>query len=274
MTDSLRTEGGRSVLRMQRRLAHPPERVWRALTEPGQLAAWFPCEAAPELRVGGVVRFGFGGDGTVTDLDPPRLLAYTWDTDHLRWELHADGEGTLLRLVHTFDDRAGAASFATGWHTCLLGLDQLLAGRPVRADGEIDHVALHDRYVADFGLDAGIPRDTDEGWEVRFERQLTRPAEEVWAALTEGAAVRVGAAVPPPFGQGVVTAVRPPAMVEHDGQGGGEPAGRVRWELVPGTGHGARLVLTHTGPAGAERERERALAAGAERIAVLVGLLA
>lgn len=271
--DSLRTEGGRSVLRMQRRLAHPPQRIWRALTEPGQLAAWFPCEAAPELRVGGVVRFGFGGDGTVTDLDPPRLLAYTWESDHLRWELRADGDGTLLILVHTFDDRAGAASFATGWHTCLLGLDQLLAGRPVRPDDAVDHVAMHDRYVADFGLDAGVSRVGDEGWEVRFERQLTRPAEEVWTALTGGVAVRVGTVMPPPFGHGVVTAVRAPEMLEHDTQGDDGTAGRIRWELVPGTGHGARLVLTHTGPPDAERERERALTAGAERIAALVGLL-
>jgi uncharacterized protein YndB with AHSA1/START domain len=29
-------------LRFVRRLAHPPERVWRAITEPDELEAWFP----------------------------------------------------------------------------------------------------------------------------------------------------------------------------------------------------------------------------------------
>jgi len=35
-------EQGRSVLRFERLLAHPPERVWRALIEPGELAHWHP----------------------------------------------------------------------------------------------------------------------------------------------------------------------------------------------------------------------------------------
>jgi RimJ/RimL family protein N-acetyltransferase len=29
----------------------------------------------PDLRVGGTVEFGFGANGTVTDLDPPRFRA-------------------------------------------------------------------------------------------------------------------------------------------------------------------------------------------------------
>ena len=33
---------GRSVLRFERLLAHPRERVWRALTEREELEAWHP----------------------------------------------------------------------------------------------------------------------------------------------------------------------------------------------------------------------------------------
>ena len=37
---------GRSRLQFSRALGHPPETVWRALTEPEHLAAWFPTTAS------------------------------------------------------------------------------------------------------------------------------------------------------------------------------------------------------------------------------------
>ena len=45
MTESLQARDGRSVLRMERWLKHPPEKVWRAMTEPDRLADWFPGAA-------------------------------------------------------------------------------------------------------------------------------------------------------------------------------------------------------------------------------------
>lgn len=236
MTTTLGTAGGRSVLRMERRLQRPPEEVWPALVEPERLAAWFPSPATIDLRVGGRVTFGFGGPGTVTDLDPPRLIAFTWETDHLRFELTPDGTGTLLVLVHTFDDRAGAASFAAGWDTCLGVLD----GRP-----EGDHEALHERFLVELGLLEPSVTDGAGGREVRLERQLLHPADRVWPALvavTAGASVRES---------------REPEVLELD-----LPAGRERWELREGTGHGARLVLVRTGA-------EEAAAASARVEAVL-----
>ena len=63
MNEILQTLDGRSVLRMERRLAHPAEKVWRAITEPSHLAAWFPSQVEmPELVVGGKLRFVFGDD--------------------------------------------------------------------------------------------------------------------------------------------------------------------------------------------------------------------
>ena len=37
MNATLRTVDDRAVLRMERRLAHPPEKVWRALTDAGRV---------------------------------------------------------------------------------------------------------------------------------------------------------------------------------------------------------------------------------------------
>jgi uncharacterized protein YndB with AHSA1/START domain len=224
MTQSMHTAaGGRSVLRMERRLAHPPEKVWRAVTEPKRLAEWFPTTVTPQLREGGAVEFGFGAAGTVTDLDEPRLFAFTWGDDHLRWELHPDGDGTRLVLVHTFADRAGAASFAAGWHTCIAALGLALDGRAGEDPG-VDHIALHERYVTEFGLDTPVV----VGDSATIERQLTRPAEDVWKALEAEA----------PAG-----AARDGDVLEYPAPAGG----RLRWDLREGTGHGPRLLLTHEG---------------------------
>ena len=220
MSPTLSTADGRSVLRVERRLRRPPQEVWPALVEPDRLAAWFPSGATIEPRVGGAVVFGFGGDGTVTDLDPPRLIAFTWETDHLRFELTPDGDGSLLVLVHTFDDRAGAASFAAGWESCLDVLDGAPQG---------DHATRHEQLLVELGQLE--PHVAPDGGEVRLERQLLHPADRVWPALlalTAGAPVRE---------------TREPELREVD-----LPAGRERWELREGTGHGARLVLVRTGP--------------------------
>lgn len=247
MTGELRTVDGRSVLRMERRLAHPPERVWGALTESARLADWFPDRISIELRPGGAVTYSEGEPGVVTDLDPPRLIAWTWDSDHLRFELHPDGEGTRLVLTHTFDDRAGAASFAAGWHGCLEALD----GTP-----EGDHEARHEYYLAHLGLLDATVADTAQGWQVRLERQLLFPAERVWPVLVATA-------------DGPVRESREAEVLEHDVDGGG----RARWELRPGTGHGARLLLVRSGPPGTDVERERALAEAPARVGRLLDAL-
>lgn len=245
MSTTLSTADGRSVLRVQRRLRRPPEEVWPALVEPGRLAAWFPGGAAVEQRVGGAVVFGDGGDGVVTDLDPPRLIAFTWETDHLRFELTPDGDGSLLVLLHTFDDRAGAASFAAGWDGCLDVLD----GAP-----EGDHEARHERYLVELDLLEPVVSGTVEDWAVRFERQLLHPADRVWPPLVssvDGAAVRES---------------REPALLELD-----LPTGRERWELGEGTGHGARLVLVRRGSG--ERARDEAAATAAARVEEVLAAL-
>ncbi len=134
---TLEDRGGKPALRFERVLRHGPERVWRALTEPDQEAAWHPTPARFEPRVGGRVVFVEGGhiadmpDGEVTDYDPPRLLGYTWDADgsesnHLRFEIRPHDSGCLLILIHSFEDRLKAARDGAGWHLCLTALAESL----------------------------------------------------------------------------------------------------------------------------------------------------
>lgn len=144
MSGTLHTADGRAMLRFERQLAHPAEKVWKALTEPGQIGRWFPANVTIDLKIGGVVTFDFGEtevevpegielpeeigpmEGKVMELDPPRLLAYTWGNELLRWELRPDDSGCRLVFTHTFDDRSGAARNAAGWHVCLDRLGALL----------------------------------------------------------------------------------------------------------------------------------------------------
>jgi uncharacterized protein YndB with AHSA1/START domain len=141
----LEERDGHPALCFERVLAHQPERIWRALTDPTEQFAWHPTPARFELEVGGRVEYLEGGyrtemgDGEVTACEPPRLLAYTWTTGdpvpkHLRWELAPHDDGCLLTLVQSFDDLGVAADYSTGWHICLDALAERLDG--ARADGE------------------------------------------------------------------------------------------------------------------------------------------
>ncbi|MEV0372387.1 SRPBCC family protein [Streptomyces sp. NPDC050636] len=275
-SDTLTTADGRTALRMERRLAHPPRKVWSAITDPAQIGRWFPSEVTVELVPGGAMTFsmpGAGGPpmtGTVTDADEPRLFAFTWGDDHLSWEITPDGEGSLLTLVHTFGDRFGGASFASGWHLCITALSQLLDGESTAVTPDTGE--LHEAYLEQFDLGHGAVEDTADGLRIRFERQLVRPADAVWAELTKGDEPLPGTPAPEGFTaekipNGPVTEVRAPTALAYRWH----PEGTVRWELGQGTGHGARLVLTQTGPQ--EFDTETALAAWHSRIEHLAARL-
>jgi uncharacterized protein YndB with AHSA1/START domain len=160
---------GRPALRFERVLRHPPERVWRALTDTEEMFAWHPTPARFDPEVGGRAVWDPKGhvpdldDGEVTDYDPPRLLGYTWSKegprpDHLRWELRPHDDGTLLILVHTFEDRLKAARDGAGWHVCLDALAADLDGNPEPPGGDPNVPGPWDRlntsYQSKFGIAA------------------------------------------------------------------------------------------------------------------------
>jgi uncharacterized protein YndB with AHSA1/START domain len=126
---------GRPALRFERRLAHPIERVWRAVTEPDELAHWFPHAFQADMRVGGRVTFGEQMEGQVTELDPPRVFAFTWDEDLLRFELEPATDGCVLLFTHFLTERDRGAMVAAGWTVCFEELDKHLAGQPATAPG-------------------------------------------------------------------------------------------------------------------------------------------
>jgi uncharacterized protein YndB with AHSA1/START domain len=148
------------TLIFERRLPHPVDRVWEAITDPDVLIHWFPCAVDVDLRLGGAMEFTFEQDvlpdgsnsmpGQVTELDPPRVFAFEWGEDHLRFELEPvpGGAGCALRLTVGLGTRDKAARDSAGWHVCVDRLDRVLAGEdgpPVTGVNE-DWRALYDEY--------------------------------------------------------------------------------------------------------------------------------
>jgi uncharacterized protein YndB with AHSA1/START domain len=121
--------GDRPLLRFERFLSRPPSEVWRALTDRDELAGWFPCDiVTDEWSVGASLRFVFRGgeshdlEGTVLECEEPRVLAFTWGDETLRFELREAEGGANLVLVDELD-RPIAARNAAGWEVCLERLE-------------------------------------------------------------------------------------------------------------------------------------------------------
>jgi len=156
---------GRPALRFERRLRHPVVDVWRAVTEPGELVAWFPQAVELDgLTAGARVAFRFAGEdrvadtGRVVDAHPPHLLAFTWFGDILTFELDPLGEdkGTVLRFTDMIAEVSAAARTMAGWHVCLDRLAGHLDGERAKAPDTTAWRALYDGYVAR-GVPHGAP---------------------------------------------------------------------------------------------------------------------
>jgi uncharacterized protein YndB with AHSA1/START domain len=150
---------GRRAIRFTRRYPVPPGEVWAAISEPDRMARWgFRGELEP--RSGGALHFDYGEaggtDGTVIEWNEPSVLEYEWATDtdmpwRVRFELTADGDGTLLTFDHILPD-ASDPSFAAGWHWHLDRLATHLEGSEpadVASDEHFDE--LLERYRARWG---------------------------------------------------------------------------------------------------------------------------
>ncbi|WP_367716858.1 SRPBCC domain-containing protein [Nitratireductor sp. GISD-1A_MAKvit] len=101
MTD---TRGETRSVVVEREIPHPPEKIWRALTQPHLIAEWL-MKNDFEAREGH--RFSLSADWgrvdcTVLVLEPHRALSYAWDTKDLRsvvtWTLTPTTNGTRLRM--------------------------------------------------------------------------------------------------------------------------------------------------------------------------------
>lgn len=169
----IRKDGDLWTLVLVRELRHPPAKVWQALTDPAQLHEWAPFDADRNLGAPGPVKLTTAKAPTplvsassVTRVEAPRLLEYSWGGNEMRWELEPRAGGTLLTLWHNIDRRFIAMG-AAGWHICFDVLARFLAGEAIGriVAGDATKFAgwqrLHAEYAKQFGLEGpNAPRTT------------------------------------------------------------------------------------------------------------------
>jgi uncharacterized protein YndB with AHSA1/START domain len=169
--------GDVSELRYERHLAHPRERVWRALTEDAHLAAWFPTTIEGVRAAGAPLHFSFRQsegepfDGRMLAFDLPELMELRWADDVLRFELAADGDaGCRLSLTVTLAEYGKAARDAAGWHVCLEQLAYSCDGSVPPWPPPERWRAVHPRYVSSLGPEASVLGPPEE-WERARDRR-------------------------------------------------------------------------------------------------------
>lgn len=152
------------VIRFRRLLPGSIEKVWAYLTESEKRAKWL-ASGHTELKSGGRVDFHFKHSdlsardipipdkykdmedchnfiGKVRQVNPPHLLSYTWGEDvegvsEVTFELSPKGDQVELILTHRKLTEAMKVSVASGWHTHLGILEDVLANRSPRGFWEV-----------------------------------------------------------------------------------------------------------------------------------------
>jgi len=123
-------------------LPHPPEKVWRALTDPALLSEWllpaigftlergsaFALQAPPQPEWDGVVHC------RIVDLEPPPRLSYRWVVGEIdtvvTFTLTSTPTGTRLLLIQSGfkeDQRKNWGGARYGWRMMAGKLVDLLA---------------------------------------------------------------------------------------------------------------------------------------------------
>lgn len=121
---------------VERTLPHPPEKVWRALTQPHLIAEWLmKNDFAPVVGH----RFNLSADWgavacEVQTIEPNKTLSYTWDAMGLEsvvtWTLTPTSTGTHLRMEQSGfrpDQQAFYQGAEGGWPRFFAALEQTLA---------------------------------------------------------------------------------------------------------------------------------------------------
>ncbi len=132
----------RSVI-VEREIAHPPEKLWRALTQPHLIEEWLmKNDLAPVVGHRFTLRGEWGGvlDCEILAVEPNKTLSYSWNHQHddpafnlrsvVTVTLTPTSTGTHLRMEQSGfrpdQKQANAGAFA-GWRTFFANLEQVLA---------------------------------------------------------------------------------------------------------------------------------------------------
>ena len=127
---------------VEREFPHPPEKLWRALTQPHLIQEWlmrsdFAPVVGHRFRMSG----DWGGvlDCEVLEIEPNERLSYTWNFAHedpafdlesvVTFTLSPTGSGTRLRMEQTGfrpEQKQASGGARIGWQKFFGKLEQLL----------------------------------------------------------------------------------------------------------------------------------------------------
>jgi uncharacterized protein YndB with AHSA1/START domain len=128
---------------VERELPHPPQKIWRALTQPHLIAEWLmQNDFLPVVGHHFKLRGEWGGvlDCAVLAIEPDHVLSYTWDHAHddpafslksvVTFTLTPTAAGTHLRMEQSGfqpDQKQAFGGAGHGWQQFFGKLEQLLA---------------------------------------------------------------------------------------------------------------------------------------------------
>jgi uncharacterized protein YndB with AHSA1/START domain len=130
------------TLVIEREMPHPPEKVWRALTESSLIEEWlmknnfqpevghqFQFRSTPVPNWDGVI------DSQVLVVEPNSRLTYSWGTMGMEsivtWTLTPTERGTLIRMEHSGFPSEESASYKGakyGWQNFIGKLENVVGG--------------------------------------------------------------------------------------------------------------------------------------------------
>ncbi|MFT3999478.1 MAG: SRPBCC domain-containing protein [Rhizobium sp.] len=125
----------RSVV-VERDIAFPPEKIWRALTQPHLIEEWLmKNDFKPSVDHRFKLSADWGAvDCRVLEVEPNKTLSYTWDAYGLEsivvWTLTPTGAGTRLRMEQSGfrpDQQQAYIGAQHGWQKFFGNLEQVLA---------------------------------------------------------------------------------------------------------------------------------------------------
>ena len=124
----------RSVV-VERDIPFPPEKIWRALTQPHLIEEWLmKNDFEPVVGQNFKLRADWGAvDCQVQTVEPNKTLSYTWAAYGLEsvvtWTLTPAGTGTHLRMEQSGfrpDQQQAVQGARHGWQQFFASLEQVL----------------------------------------------------------------------------------------------------------------------------------------------------
>jgi uncharacterized protein YndB with AHSA1/START domain len=135
-----------NTIERELRIAARPETVYGFLTDADKMQQWMGRAVTASAHPGGVIRVDYNGfdvmRGQFVECDPGRRVVFTWGWESLddamppgasrvEFTLLPDGDGTLVRMVHSGIAAAAIPNHAQGW-------DMFLPFLAARAEGRAE----------------------------------------------------------------------------------------------------------------------------------------